>query len=102
MTIYRSPRIFGAPPNKPRVPPNGFAGQSQQTAAAQATFGLTPTLRGAPPRRRRRRRKVARTSSRRRTRSTRRTSSRKRAHLVKGSAAAKRYMAKLRRMRKRK
>lgn len=81
------------------VPPGGFAGFAQQTAATQAL------LRGSAPKRRR---KTAKKAPRRkkatvRKRPARRASTarkKKPARLVKGSAAAKRHMAKLRRMRK--
>lgn len=81
------------------IPPNGFAGQGQQTHANQlvpAAAGMTR----AP----RKRRKKSSTRSSTRKRSTRKRSTRKSkrpARLVKGSAAAKRYMAKIRRKRKR-
>lgn len=80
------------------VAPLGAVGMALQTAATQATFRMPPQMSAAGiyPARRRRRRKKAKIVRRRR----RRTSPRK-ARLVKGSAAAKRYMAKLRRMRKR-
>lgn len=96
------------------VPGIGYAGLGQQTAAAQLTFRkamgsgaragrsvartrVTGRPRGAPVgiARRRRSRLVGRVRARR-------SSSRsKPARMVKGSAAAKRHMAKLRRMRKR-
>lgn len=84
----------------PAVPPGGFAGVQGQTAATLQIFRAPPSLRtlGIAVGRRRRRRK-ARTSTKRLAR-RRRTA--RPARFVKGSAAAKRYMAKLRRMRKRK
>lgn len=85
----------------PLVPPGGFIGAQSQTSAGQtALLGA----RGSSPRRRRRtssRRARMRKSSRRAS-SRRRRSRKSPMRLVKGSAAAKRYMAKLRRMRKRK
>lgn len=84
----------------PFIPPGGFAGFAQQTAATQALLGTgrgSTTRRKAKPATRRkkpaRRRPAARTAKRRATR-------KKPARLVKGSLAAKRHMAKLRRMRK--
>ena len=82
------------------IPPGGFAGFAQQTPATQALFaraGRKGGLRSAAKRRRKRKTKAKTTRTRtRRTRSTRR-----KARLVKGSAAAKRYMARIRKMRKR-
>lgn len=74
------------------VPPGGFAGFQQMTAASQRA--LFPSKSGTGQRRtsKRKRAKPARVAKRRATR--------KAARLVKGSAAAKRYMAKIRRMRK--
>lgn len=80
------------------VPPGGFAGFAQQTAATQAMFqraGRKGGLRSA----RKRRKTKAKTKRAKTTR--RRTTRGKKARLVKGSAAAKRYMAKIRRKRKR-
>ena len=80
------------------VPPGGFAGFSQMTPAVQALLGRSP---GRPTTRRKTRKKTTRKKTTRR--STRRTTAKKKpARLVKGSAAAKRHMAKLRRMRKKK
>lgn len=80
-----------------KVPPNGFAGLAQQTPAVQALYrGSAMTKRrpgGAGGRRARISRDVARVK-----RAKKRSA--KVARLVKGSAAAKRHMAKLRRMRK--
>lgn len=82
------------------IPPNGFAGQVQQTQANQLV-----RTRGASAwtRTRRKKRKAAAPKKRATKRRTKRASSSrsaKPARLVKGSAAAKRYMAKLRRMRR--
>jgi len=77
------------------VPPGGFAGFAQQTAAAQnSARKAVPGSRAAARVRRKKRAKVA-NKSRRRNRPA------KKARLVKGSAAAKAYMAKIRRKRKR-
>lgn len=83
------------------VPPGGFAGFAQQTPATQAMFqraGRTGGLRSAATRRRRKR-KTAATAPKRRRKTARRGPGRRK--LVKGSAAAKRYMAKIRRKRRR-
>jgi hypothetical protein len=80
------------------VPPGGFAGFAQQTPATQALFQRA----GRPVRsstRRKRRTKAKRAAAAPRKR-TRRAKSKRPARLVKGSAAAKRYMAKIRRKRK--
>jgi hypothetical protein len=73
------------------IPPNGFAGFAQQTAAVQSLFRKRGSNGGA----RKRRKKTAAAAPRRKKRA-----SGKKARLVKGSAAAKRYMAKIRRKRK--
>lgn len=81
------------------VPPGGFAGFAQQTAATQAMFqraGRKGGKRSAAKRRKRATAKRAAPSRKRRARA--KTSKRR---LVKGSAAAKRYMASIRRKRKR-
>ena len=84
----------------PVVPPGGFVGFAQQTPAVQAL--LQPKRR---TRRKKARRKVAKKRPARRaparTTRARSTTARKKkpARMVKGSAAAKRHMAKLRRMR---
>ena len=90
------------------IPPGGFLGWGQQTAATQALLaGRAPTRRKRKKvtRKKRpvRRRRAAPASRRRRAPATRRKTRRakKPAYMVKGSAAAKRHMAKLRRMRKR-
>ena len=78
------------------MPPNGFAGLAQMTPAGRDAAGVGgKNPRHRPERRRRRATKAAAAPSRRRRRS------KKAARLVKGSAAAKRYMAKIRRMRRR-
>lgn len=82
------------------MPPNGYAGFAQQTPAVQALFRPSGARRA---RRKGRRAAAARAAPKRRRAAssgkTRRGGKLKR--LVKGSAAAKRYMAKIRRMRKR-
>ena len=80
----------------PFVPPNGFLGFGQQTTATQALL-----RRKKRPTKKRTRKKVTRRrpATRRKVAAKKRAPA-KRARLVKGSAAAKRYMAKLRRMRK--
>jgi hypothetical protein len=77
------------------VPPGGFAGFAQQTAATQALFqraGRKGGKRSAA-----KRKKSA--APRGRKRKARKSVARK-ARLVKGSKAAKRYMASIRRKRK--
>ena len=80
------------------VPPGGFAGFAQQTAATQALFqraGRKGGLRSASKRRRK-------TSKKKAVRKVaRRTPKKSKQRLVKGSRAAKAYMAKIRRKRKR-
>jgi hypothetical protein len=78
------------------VPPGGFAGFAQQTAATQAMFqraGRKGGLKSA--RKRRAKKKAAPVRARRK-----RAKSKRPARLVKGSAAAKRYMASIRRKRR--
>jgi len=86
---------------KPIVPPGGFAGLNQQTPATQKLFAdaVRPKVR----RKRRTKKKPVRRKKVARRTTTRRKVARKKkpARLVKGSAAAKRHMAKLRRMRRR-
>jgi len=79
------------------VPPGGFAGFAQQTAATQAMFqraGRKGGKRSAAKRRKTSKKKAVRRVKRK----TPRKSARR---LVKGSRAAKAYMAKIRRKRKR-
>lgn len=82
------------------VPPGGFAGFAQQTAATQELFRAAGMKGGRTTQRRRRKaKKVSR--KKRAARATKRTKrSKKPARLVKGSAAAKRYMASIRRKRR--
>lgn len=79
------------------VPPGGFAGFSQMTQAQQREFQGAMRSNGNGTRKRRTARAATRSGTAKRKRSTR---ARKANRLVKGSAAAKRYMAKIRRMRK--
>lgn len=78
-----------------RIPPNGFIGQGQQTAANQLV-GAKLTR----PKRRKRRKATAKRAAPRKRAAKRTGRKKKAARLVKGSAAAKRYMAKIRRMRR--
>lgn len=81
------------------VPPGGFAGNAQQTGATQLLFAKASGARGGrTTQRRRRKAKVAKP----RTRKTKAKRAKRggQARLVKGSAAAKRYMASIRRKRK--
>ena len=87
--------VRGSVVRAPVVPPGGFAGNAQQTGVTQLIFakatGRAGGLRSA--RRRKRRKAKAAAPKRRRTRT--------RGPLKKGSAAAKRRMAQLRSMRRR-
>jgi len=80
------------------VPPGGFAGFAQQTPATQALFQRSGRVGGqrSAAKRRRKRAKTARPAARKTAK--RRTA--RPARLVKGSAAAKRYMASIRRKRR--
>lgn len=84
------------------VPGLGFAGLGQQTRAAQLVFqqaaGRAGARRTSGTGKKRRRARAAARPAKRRAASSRSRS--KPARLVKGSAAAKRYMAKIRRKRK--
>jgi len=83
-----------------RIPPNGFGGMAQQSPAGQLMQSLGGVRRAVGPARRRRKRStVSRLASAAGPRKRRRRASRGR--LVKGSAAAKAYMAKIRRRRRR-
>jgi len=77
----------------PIIPIGGFAGFAQQTPAVQSLY--RGRARAGSSGRRRRKKKAA-AAPRRKRRAGKRTLKR----LKKGSAAAKRYMAKIRRMRK--
>lgn len=81
------------------VPPGGFVAFGSQTPATQEMFrraGRLGGTRSAAKRRRTKKKRAAAPAARRRRRSTKRP-----ARLVKGSAAAKRYMASIRKRRKR-
>lgn len=78
------------------VPPGGFAGFAQMTPASKAAHGFGK-LRKMFGGKKRRKKKAKSTKRRAKKASGRRKSARK---LVKGSAAAKRYMAKIRAKRK--
>ena len=87
------------------VPPGGFAGFAQQTPATQALVSRPAARKRKAPVRKKRRKTTAKKRTRRPARRTstkprRRTTRKKPARMVKGSAAAKRHMAKLRRMRR--
>ena len=75
------------------VPPGGFAGFSQMTQASQRALGSA--VRRATGTRKRKKRAKSTT-----TRKRAKKSGGKKARLVKGSAAAKAYMAKIRKKRK--
>lgn len=79
------------------IPPNGLAGFMQQTPAVQALYRKGSGGGG----RRRRKKKAAGAVKRRVKRAGKRAVKRGAAKFTKGSAAAKRHMAKLRKMRKR-
>ena len=84
------------------IPPGGFAGFAQQTPAVQALV-RGPVRRKRKKVTRRKATRRARTATTRRRRVSRKTTGRKKkpAYMVKGSPAAKRRMAQLRKMRKR-
>lgn len=96
---------------KPIIPPGGFAGLGQQTPATQQLFGRAVAKKKRRGKKRPARKRAAKKTARKRPvrargarSNTRRKVARKKKPLkrmVKGSAAAKRHMAKLRRMRKR-
>lgn len=79
------------------IPPNGLAGFMQQTPAVQALYRGKRTTAGG----RRRKKKAAAGVKRRVKRAAKSTARRRGAKLVKGSAAAKRHMARIRKMRRR-
>jgi len=74
------------------IPPNGFVGQGNQTQANQLVG-----VRSSRTTRKRRRKATAKRAAPKR----RRAKAKRPARLVKGSAAAKRYMASIRRKRRR-
>ena len=83
----------------PKIPPGGFLGAGSQTAAVQH---LTNKAMGPKRRRTTKKRTTKKRTARKRPAKRRASTARKKkpARLVKGSAAAKRHMAKLRRMRR--
>jgi len=81
------------------VPPGGFAGFAQQTDATRAMFQRAGRKGGKRSAAKRRKRATAKRAAPKRRK--RATAKRGKARLVKGSAAAKRYMASIRRKRKR-
>jgi hypothetical protein len=91
------PLLIGGRTVRMIIPPGGFAGFAQQTPATQALFQRAGRVGGqrSAAKRRKRKKTAAKKTTRRKTRG------KKRARLVKGSAAAKRYMASIRRKRKR-
>lgn len=78
------------------IPPNGFAGFAQQTTAVQSMG----QRRGARSTGRRRKKKAAGATKRRVRRASGARKTRSGGKFTKGSAAAKRHMAKLRKMRR--
>ncbi len=82
-----------------RPMPNG-EGAAQQTTAAQLVLGRV-ARNGSGPRRRSRTSSRRKASQVRKAAPARRRASKRPARLVKGSAAAKRYMASIRRKRRR-
>jgi len=79
------------------VPPGGFAGFAQQTPATQALFQRAGRKGGRTTARRRRKARAKSATPRKRKTAKRRAT---KARLVKGSRAAKAYMARIRRKRK--
>lgn len=95
------------PRNKPYVPPGGVAGANQQVGPVMRTMQTGRSTRagggrvnGGKRRPAGRRIRAAAAPRKRAKRVKTRRSNGRAARLVKGSAAAKRYMAKIRRMRK--
>jgi len=89
------------------IPPGGFQGFAQQTPAVQAMVGRKKARKKRRKKRATRKRATpsslpgrTRRAPANRRRAARPGTRKKPARLVKGSAAAKRHMAKLRRMRK--
>lgn len=82
------------------VPPGGFAGFAQMTPAVQALVRPGARRATTTTRRRKATKKTTRRKATVRRKTTRRAAPKKKARLVKGSAAAKAHMAKLRRMRR--
>jgi len=75
------------------IPPGGFAGFAQMTPASKAAQGFNKLIRSV-------KRRTRKAGSKRKKATKRRKGKKKARKLVKGSAAAKRFMANLRRKRK--
>lgn len=87
---------------RPYIPPNGFTAAGQQTQAAQLVeLGGMPRNGGSTRRRTAKRAKAKRATYTAKRAKAKRANGKRGGKFVKGSAAAKRHMAKLRRMRKR-
>jgi len=82
------------------VPPGGFAGFAQQTPATQLLFNKR-AKKASPVRRKRKAKTTAKKKPVRRASAKRKAAPKRGNKFVKGSAAAKRHMARLRAMRKR-
>lgn len=80
------------------VPPGGFAGFAQQATAVRQK--VAQAVRGGAARSGKSRRKSKKKAARAAPRARRKSKSKRPARLVKGSAAAKRYMASIRKKRK--
>ena len=90
------------PNGKIFIPPGGFAGFSGQTQATQALLRPAASVRkGATKKRATKKRKRTARKKTARVRARTKPRTKQRGKLVKGSAAAKRRMAQLRKMRKR-
>lgn len=79
---------------KPFIPPGGFVGFGQQTPAVQALISIST------PARRTKKKKTGKKTARKRSTSSGRRTKKPKGRLVKGSAAAKRRMAQLRKMKR--
>lgn len=90
--------------NKVIVPAQGFQGLAQQSVATQAIWNKRGARAGTSKRTAAKKKRVAKRAPAKRKPAKKRAAKKRatgRAHLVKGSAAAKRHMARLRKMRKR-
>lgn len=83
------------------VPPGGFAGFAQMTQASQRALGGAGTRRSSSTRKRSKRSRKSSAARSKGPKRRRGPAKRGKSRLVKGSAAAKQYMAKLRKLRKR-
>lgn len=79
---------------KPFIPPGGFVGFGQQTPAVQALISIST------PARRKKKKTARKKSTTKRSKSTTQRAKKPKGRLVKGSAAAKRRMAQLRKMKR--